>query len=85
MVESTSGVNGGYRLKRNWEDISFFDIIQVIEGTASLFDCDLNHGPGCLIQQIMLEAEQKMELYLKDQKISEVAKKTAEMWDVNTE
>lgn len=81
MIESTSGLKGGYRLKRNWEDISFLDIIQAIEGTASLFDCDLNHGPGCLIEQVMVEAENKIENFLREQKISDVAKKATNMWD----
>ncbi|MNI98333.1 iron-responsive transcriptional regulator [compost metagenome] len=75
MIESTSGANGGYRLKRNWEEISFLDIIHAIEGNASLFECDLNHGQDCMIQKIMVTAEEKMEDYLRNQKISNLAKK----------
>ncbi|MGZ7444365.1 Rrf2 family transcriptional regulator [Paenibacillus sp. TH7-28] len=75
MIESTSGANGGYRLKRNWEDISFLDIIHAIEGTASLFECELNHGPDCLIQKVMVSAEEQMEEYLRSQKMAELAKK----------
>lgn len=74
MVESASGANGGYRLKRNWENISFLDIIHAIEGTASLFDCGLNHGPECLVQRVMVAAEEEMEAYLRSQKISELIK-----------
>lgn len=74
MIESASGANGGYRLKRNWEEISFLDIIHAVEGTASLFDC-LNHGPECLIQKEMIAAEEKMEEHLRNQKMSELAKK----------
>lgn len=74
MIESTSGASGGYRLKRNWEDISFLDIIHAIEGSASLFECDLNHGRECMIQKVMITAEEKMEDYLRNQKISELAK-----------
>jgi Rrf2 family protein len=75
MIESTPGVNGGYRLKRNWENISFLDIIQAIEGSASLFDCSFNHGPECPIQQVVLLAEEKMEEHLRNQTMSELAKK----------
>ncbi|GIN77442.1 putative HTH-type transcriptional regulator [Bacillus paralicheniformis] len=75
MIESASGANGGYRLKRNWEDISFLDIIHAIEGTASLFDCNLNHGSECMIQKVMVSAEEEMENYLRQQKISDLAKK----------
>lgn len=74
MIESVSGVKGGYKLKRNWEEISFLDIIHAIEGTASLFECDLNHGPECLIQKEMIMAEKKMEEHLRNQKMSEMAK-----------
>ncbi len=74
MVESASGANGGYRLKRNWENISFLDIIHAIEGTASLFDCGLNHGPECQVQRVMVAAEEEMETYLRSQKISELIK-----------
>ncbi|BBI33797.1 Rrf2 family transcriptional regulator [Cohnella abietis] len=74
MIESASGANGGYRLKRNWEEISFLDIIHAIEGTASLFDCALDHGPECMIQQVVLAAEQKMEEHLRNQTMSELAK-----------
>lgn len=72
MVESASGASGGYRLKRHWEHISFLDIIHAIEGTASLFDCDFDHGPDCLIQKVMVAAEEEMEAYLKSQKLSDL-------------
>ncbi|NHN34503.1 Rrf2 family transcriptional regulator [Paenibacillus agricola] len=75
MIESSSGANGGYKLKRNWEEISFLDIIHAIEGTASFLDCDINHGTECLIQKVMVSAEEKMEEYLRSQKISELAQK----------
>ena len=75
MIESSSGVNGGYKLKSNWEDISFLDIIHAIEGSASLFEGCLNHNPDCLIQKVMVSAEEKMEEQLKKQKISDLAKK----------
>ncbi|MDM5277430.1 Rrf2 family transcriptional regulator [Paenibacillus silvae] len=75
MIESASGANGGYRLNLNWENISFLDIIHAIEGTTSLFDCSLDHGPGCPIQQIVLSAEEKMDEHLRNQNMSELVKK----------
>lgn len=74
MIESSSGAGGGYRLKRNWEDLSFLDIIHAIEGTASLFDCDFNHGSDCIIQKVMVSAEEEMETYLKHTKMSDLVK-----------
>jgi Rrf2 family protein len=76
MIESSSGANGGYKLRSNWEDISFLDIIHAIEGPASLFDGCLNDNPDCLIQKVMVSAEEKMEEKLKQQKISDLAKKS---------
>ncbi|WP_411350161.1 RrF2 family transcriptional regulator [Paenibacillus sp. WLX2291] len=76
MVESSSGANGGYRLRRNWEEFSFLDVIHAIEGTTSLFECHLNHGSECLIEQVMVKAEGTMEDYLRQQKLSDL---TAQM------
>ncbi|CAM4245254.1 Rrf2 family transcriptional regulator [Paenibacillus typhae] len=75
LIQSASGANGGYLLKQKKDDISFLDVIHAIEGTASLFDCTLNHSSECLIQQVMVEAENGMEDYLQNKKISELAAK----------
>ena len=74
MVSSVSGVKGGYSLPYNWESISFLEIIQAIEGKASLFDCHFGHGPGCPIEQVMVEAEEKMEEQLKKMTIADLVK-----------
>lgn len=77
MINSSSGAKGGYSLNQNWEDISFLDIIHAIEGKSSLFECSLNHEPECVIKEVMLSAEQKMEEALRNQKISDLVKKIA--------
>ncbi|TCJ01865.1 Rrf2 family transcriptional regulator [Cytobacillus praedii] len=77
MVESISGANGGYKLRPNWERISFLDIIQAIEGPTSFFDYCLTHNPECLIQKVMISAEEKMLNELKHQKIVDIAKQMA--------
>lgn len=76
MIESSSGANGGYKLRTDWEDISFLDIIHAIEGPASLFGSCLKNNPGCLIQKVMISAEEKMEEELRHQKISNLAKES---------
>lgn len=73
MIESISGANGGYRLSRRKDDITFLDIIHAIEGSASLFECDFVHGDECLIQAVMKEAEEKMERHLKNTKLTDLA------------
>ncbi|AOZ92959.1 Rrf2 family transcriptional regulator [Paenibacillus crassostreae] len=77
MVESISGANGGYKLKPDWESISFLDIIQAIEGPTSLFDYCIDHNLECLIQKVMISAEEKMLNELKHQKIVDIAKQMA--------
>ncbi|OEH94438.1 Rrf2 family transcriptional regulator [Bacillus solimangrovi] len=74
MVTSVSGVNGGYSLTHNWESISFLEIIQAIEGKASLFDCHFGHGSGCPIQQVMVAAEEQMEEKLRNTTIADLIK-----------
>ncbi|PGU33715.1 transcriptional regulator [Bacillus cereus] len=75
MIHSSSGPKGGYSHSSNWEDISFLDIIHAIEGKTSLFECCLHQEPGCLINEVMLAAEEKMEEELRNQKIVDLAKK----------
>lgn len=72
LIESSPGVNGGYRLRRNKAEVSFLEVIQAIEGTASWFHCDagLEHS-GCVIQQVMADAEHQMEAYLHERKLVE--------------
>ncbi|MDR0267962.1 RrF2 family transcriptional regulator [Paenibacillus sp.] len=74
LIESVSGANGGYRLSRNKDDITFLDIIRAIEGSTSLFECDFVHGEECLIQAVMKEAEEKMESHLKTMKLVDIAR-----------
>lgn len=77
LIESASGANGGYRLRRHREDISFLDVIHAIEGTASLFECSMEHSAECLIDQEMRRAEEQMEQYLRDKKLVDLAGKMA--------
>lgn len=80
IVRATPGVNGGYELARNSEAISFWDVVEAVEGATPIFQCaeirqnsilvDKNSLPNsfekcpCLIKVIMLEAEEQMRRYL---------------------
>ncbi len=72
LIQSTPGVNGGYSLRKQKEDISFMDVIKAIEGTGALFSCDLQEEGQCQIYKVMTDAENVMETYLKNKKIYEV-------------
>lgn len=78
LIESSPGVHGGYTLTKNKTDLSFLDVIQAIEGTASLFHCGagLQHD-ACLIQHVMMDAERQLEQYLRERKLADFAKQTS--------
>ncbi len=74
IVRSIAGVKGGYKLARRAEDISFWDIIEAVEGPSRFFQCaELRKknifvdDPGiftdkcpCLIKVVIQEAEELM-------------------------
>lgn len=85
IIKSIPGVNGGYELARTPENISFWDIVEAVEGTAPLFQCaeirqkeillDKNNLPDtytkcpCLIKVVMTEAEDQMKQYLRQKNL----------------
>lgn len=72
LIESTSGVKGGYVLSKKIEDISFLDIINAIEGNGAFFKCEFQES-SCLINKVMEEAEDLMGKYLEEKKLYEIA------------
>jgi len=72
LIESTTGVKGGYVLSKKVEDISFLDVIYAIEGNAAFFKCEFKDSK-CLIHKTMIEAESLMEEYLQNKKLYQVA------------
>ncbi len=80
IVRSVPGVNGGYELARSTEDISFWDVVEAVEGPSYMFQCaeirqknmlfDKAHAKEnakcpCLIKVVMVDAEELMRDYLK--------------------
>lgn len=88
IVSSTPGVKGGYALARKPEFITFWDVVEAIEGSSPLFQCteirrktailpglDLSESAWhspCSIHAIMLEAESKMRDFLKSKTLAEL-------------
>lgn len=86
IVRSTTGVKGGYILAKSPDLITFWDIIEAIEGSSYFFQCDeirqkeILVDPKnlpkefcetpCLIHSLMIEAENQMRAYLKEKTIS---------------
>lgn len=86
IVKSIPGVKGGYALARSAENITFWDIVEAVEGSEPFFQCaeirqknillDKNNLPDtytecpCLIKVVMLEAENEMKNYLKNKTLA---------------
>ncbi|MBU3804424.1 MAG: Rrf2 family transcriptional regulator [Candidatus Cellulosilyticum pullistercoris] len=80
IIKSVPGVKGGYALAKTPEKITFWDIVEAIEGNEHFFQCaeirqnnillDKDNLPDthtkcpCLIKVVMLEAENEMKKYL---------------------
>lgn len=80
IIKSMPGVKGGYVLARNAEEITFWDIVEAVEGKEPFFQCaeirqnnillDKDNLPDtytkcpCLISVVMHEAENEMKKYL---------------------
>lgn len=70
ILAATTGPRGGYRLARAAADITVLELVEAVEGTAPLFDCQeiRQRGPAaltpqackrrCGIAQVMQRAEQ---------------------------
>lgn len=80
IIKSVPGVKGGYTLARSADEITFWNVIEAVEGSESFFQCaeirqnnillDKNNLPEthtkcpCLIKVVMSEAENEMKKYL---------------------
>ena len=48
ILHSIKGVKGGYNLARDLNDISYMELVELIEGKAFMMDChDRGDGMGC--------------------------------------
>lgn len=83
LIKASSGANGGYTIRQNWQSISFLEIIQTIEGNQSIFECDVHDNPKCVVKNIMFEAESMMENYLKNQRLNDALKQKIAIFGEN--
>ena len=73
LIESTPGVKGGYKVSRSQHEVSFLDVIKAIEGDTNLFDCSIHHE-GCLIENVMRQAEEHMKEELQSKLLIDIVK-----------
>ncbi|WP_058306306.1 RrF2 family transcriptional regulator [Gracilibacillus massiliensis] len=74
LIESTPGAKGGYKISRTKHNISFLDVIYAVEGETNFFECSIHHE-GCLIENVMTQAEENMKSELKSKLLIDIAKK----------
>lgn len=72
LVRSTTGVSGGYSLQRPPENISLLDVIEAVEGHASLFECAVHQDKTCSIYQAMLQAENTLKTFLREKSVRDL-------------
>lgn len=87
LIVSVPGVKGGFRLKKRPEDICVYDIYLAIEGRQSLYSpsgilgdlLELEKNEyGCLLTDLMNEAESAWKTVMKRETIASLAKKMEE-------
>ena len=86
IIKSIPGVKGGYALARSADEITFWDVVEAVEGSESFFQCaeirqnnilvDKDNLPDthtkcpCLIKVVMSEAENEMKKYLNNKTLA---------------
>lgn len=82
LITSVSGVKGGFKLKKKPEEIRIYDIYLAIEGQQSLYSAsgilddmlDLEkEDTGCLLTELMEEAESVWKSVLKRETIASLS------------
>lgn len=84
IVRSIQGAKGGYELAKQTQNISFWDIVEAIEGPSYMFQCAeirqnniladetdaCSCSKPCLIKVVMQEAEDQMRNYLSNKSLA---------------
>jgi Rrf2 family protein len=86
IIKSIPGAKGGYALTRSANEITFWDVVEAVEGSEPFFQCteirqnnillDKDDMPDtytkcpCLIKVVMIEAENEMKKYLSSKSLA---------------
>ncbi|BBI33979.1 RrF2 family transcriptional regulator [Cohnella abietis] len=86
IVSSVPGAKGGYRLAKSPEEVSFWDVVEAVEGATPIFQCKniknnsylcqdedyaaCTRASPCVINLTMLEAEDSMRNVLRKKSLS---------------
>ncbi len=79
IIESIQGPAGGYRLARSAEDITLYDIIQIMEGDIRINRCleedkfcSRYAAPFCPVHKILESVQNDLIASLKSKRISDI-------------
>ena len=72
LISSVSGVKGGYKLKKNPNEVSFLDIIQSIDGMPEEVACLANNQHQCPINKVLNQGEKQMWDYFATVKLGQL-------------
>jgi len=86
IVSSVPGVKGGYRLAKSPAEVSFWDVVEAVEGVTPIFQCKniknnsilcqdeeylaCTKASPCIINLTMLEAENSMRNVLRNKSLT---------------
>ncbi|CAM4394496.1 Rrf2 family protein [Paenibacillus endophyticus] len=86
IVSSVPGVKGGYKLAKPPADISFWDVVEAVEGASPIFQCKniknnsylcrdeeyaaCTQASSCVINLVMLDAEDSMRNLLRNKTLT---------------
>jgi len=99
IVSSVPGAKGGYKLAKEASQITFWDVVEAIEGSDPMFNCsevrqnelllDKSNLPDshtkcpCLIHIVMLEAEDQMRNYLRSKTLQWLSDEVSDKVDAS--
>lgn len=79
MVESIKGPNGGFKLIKNNEDISFLKIYEAIDGAIKqdgcLFEDRVCDGTHCIMGKLLDQTNRQVKEYFENKMLSDFLKK----------
>lgn len=81
LIIATEGINGGYKLSKNIEDISLMDVMSCIESTMAISRClendqycSRNYVGCCKVHEILLDIQNTFNNRLENVTISDIVK-----------
>lgn len=77
LLVSARGYRGGLKLQKPANEISLLSIIEAVQGSMDLFECqhgpfDCQHLPGCDLREVYNRAQTALEAVFRDTQLSDL-------------